>query len=111
MIDAGVHVALSTDNVPTSLFHPIWHCIARRNRQGEKVIAPDQIVSREQALRAATNEGAYLTFEEDKKGSIEVGKLADLAVLSADPLTCAEDDIRDITADITLTGGVIVHSV
>ena len=45
--------------------------------------------------------GAYLTFEEDRKGSIEDGKLADLAVLTDDPLTCAEDDLKDIKAETT----------
>ena len=65
----------------------------------------------EQALRTATINGAYLTFDEDKKGSLEPGKLADLAVLSADPLTVAESAIRDITADMTMVGGKIVHQV
>ena len=62
------------------------------------------------ALRAATLEGAYLTFEEDLKGSLEPGKLADMAVLSADPLTCAEKRIKDITAELTIVGGRVVHS-
>ena len=53
--------------------------------------------------------GAYVTFDEDKKGSLEVGKLADLAVLSADPLTVAEEKIRDISAEMTMAGGKIVH--
>jgi predicted amidohydrolase YtcJ len=47
-------------------------------------------------------------FEEDKKGSIEPGKLADLAVLSADPMTVPEEEIKDITADMTVVGGKIV---
>ena len=50
-----------------------------------------------------------MTFEEDQKGSIEPGKLADLAVLSDDPTTCAEIRIRDITAEMTIVGGRIVH--
>ena len=53
--------------------------------------------------------GAYLTFEEDKKGSIEEGKFADMAVLSADPLTCAEEDIKDIVAETTIVGGEVVY--
>ena len=72
-------------------------------------IAPEQAISREDALRCGTLGGAYLTFEEDKKGSIEEGKLADMAVLSADPLTCPEEDIKDILADTTIAGGEVVY--
>ena len=60
-------------------------------------------------LRCATANGAYLTFDETKKGSLEAGKFADLAVLSADPLTVAEDKIADMTAQMTMVGGKIVH--
>jgi predicted amidohydrolase YtcJ len=106
---AGVHVALATDNVPPSLFWPVWQAVALVGRVTNRVVAPAQRLSRADALRAATLEGAYLTFEENQKGSIEPGKLADLAVLSEDPLTCAEVRIRDITADITIVGGRVVH--
>jgi predicted amidohydrolase YtcJ len=60
-------------------------------------------------LRCATINNAYLTFDEGKKGSLEVGKLADLAVLSADPLSVEEIAIRDIAALMTMVGGNIVH--
>jgi predicted amidohydrolase YtcJ len=52
---------------------------------------------------------AYLSFDEGKKGSLEPGKLADLAVLSADPLTVEEVAIRDISALMTMVGGNIVY--
>lgn len=107
--EAGVHVALATDNVPTSLFYPIWQVIARLDRYSGRVIAPGQRLSREAALRSATLEGAYLTFEEGDKGSLEPGKLADLVVLSDNPLTCNEERIKDITAEVTIVGGRIVH--
>ena len=106
---AGLHVGLATDNVPTTLWHPIWHTISRYNRYSNDAIAPDQAVSREDALRCATVEGAYLTFEENDKGSLEAGKLADFAVLSDDPLTCAEDAIKDIAAETTVVGGRVVY--
>jgi predicted amidohydrolase YtcJ len=47
-------------------------------------------------------------FEEDKKGSIEPGKLADLAVLSADPVTVPENQIKDIVVDLTVVDGKVV---
>jgi predicted amidohydrolase YtcJ len=111
LIDAGVKVGLITDNVPISLFWPIWESVARVSRVTNERIAPEQAITRVEALRCATEHGAYLTFDEDKKGSLEPGKLADLAVLSADPLTVPESAIRDITADMTMVGGKIVHQV
>lgn len=107
LLAAGVPFALATDNVPISLFHPIWHTVARRERTAEQVIAPDQALTRIQALRAATASGAYLTFEEDVRGTLEPGKVADLAVLSRDPLTVAEDDLPSITSTMTMVGGRI----
>ena len=68
-----------------------------------------EAISRAEALRCATVNGAYLSFDEDKRGSIEVGKLADLAVLSADPLTVEEPRIRDITSLMTIVGGRVVY--
>jgi predicted amidohydrolase YtcJ len=109
LIDAGVSVGLVTDNVPVSLFWPIWESVARLSRVTDTPIAPEQALTRQEALRCATMGGAYLTFDEDKKGSLEPGKLADLAVLGADPLTCPEPAIRDISADMTMVGGRIVH--
>jgi hypothetical protein len=109
LLDAGVPVALATDNVPTSLFWPVWQAVSRINRYTEAQVAPEQALSREEALRCATINGAYLTFDEDKKGSIEPGKLADLVVLTGDPLSVAEREIRDISADLTLVGGKVVY--
>ncbi len=109
MRDAGIHFALATDNVPTSLFHPIWQAVTRTDRATGQAIAPEQGISREDALRAATIEGAYLTMTEKDKGSIEVGKLADFAILSADPLTVPEDQLADIAAEMTIVGGRVVY--
>ena len=109
LMDAGVKVGLITDNVPISLFWPIWESVARLSRVTNERIAPEQALTRADALRCATENGAYLTFDEEKKGSLEPGKLADLAVLSTDPLTVAEPALRDITADMTMVGGKIVH--
>jgi predicted amidohydrolase YtcJ len=60
-------------------------------------------------LRAATINGAYLTFEEQKKGSIEAGKWADIVVLEEDLLTVPEDRIKDLAVRMTIVGGQIVH--
>ncbi len=105
LLDAGVHVALSTDNVPPSLFHPVHHVVARRPRGASEPIGPDQCLTREEALACASREGAYLTFEESEKGTLEVGKLADIAVLNRDVLTIDEDAITAARADLTIVGG------
>lgn len=109
LVDAGIPFGLATDNVPVSMFHPIWHCVARPSRYVAGPVAPEQAITRAEALRAATHGGAHLTFEEDDKGTLEAGKLADLAVLSADPLTCAEEALKDIRAEITVVGGAVVY--
>lgn len=108
LLDAGVPVSLGSDNVPPNLFASIGHCITRRERTGT-VVAADQAISRREALHCATAGGAYLTFEEDERGALEVGKLADFAILTDDPLTCPEERIGAITAEMTVVGGSIVY--
>lgn len=109
LLDAGVKVSLATDNVPVSPFLPIWQTVARTSYQSKERVAPAEALSRADALRCATANGAYLTFDEHKKGSLETGKLADLAILSADPLTTEESSIADIRSLMTMVGGRIVH--
>ena len=108
LLDAGVNVGLVTDNVPVSMFWPVWQSIARRDRANE-LISPQQALTRVEALRCATHSNAFLTFDESRKGSLEPGKLADLAVLSADPLTVEEIGIRDVKSLMTMVGGRIVY--
>ena len=109
LLDAGVAVSLGTDNTPISPFNPIWSTITRTSFHTKERVAPKQSLSREDALRCATAHGAYLTFDEDKKGTLQTGKLADLAVLGADPLTVEDNDIQNITSLMTMVGGKIVH--
>lgn len=109
LLDAGVKVGLVTDNVPVSMFWPIWQSIARQDRVTNERVSPEQALTRVEALRCATYNNAFLTFDEGRKGSLEPGKLADLAVLSADPLTVEEIGIRDIKSLMTMVGGRIVY--
>ena len=95
--------------MPISLWLPVWQTIARESFQTGQRIAPEQALSRAQALRCATADGAYLTFDEQKKGTLEAGKFADLVVLSADPLTVEESGIAAIRSLMTMVGGNIVH--
>jgi len=102
---AGVRFALATDNVPTSMFYPIWQSVARKDRATGRTIAPNEKISRMDALRAATIDGAYLTRDERDRGSLEAGKFADFVCLSEDPLLIDEDEIKDIVAEFVVVGG------
>ncbi len=109
LIDSGIPVTIETDGSPIEMLHALWVLLARRERETGQLIAPQQRISRPEALRAATIHGAYLTFEEHQKGSIEPGKWADLAVLEEDLLSVPEDDIKDMVVRMTIVGGRIVH--
>ena len=109
LLDAGIHVALATDNVPPSMFDPIWHVVARKTAESDEPLGTAQALSRMEALACAAREGAWLSFEEDVKGTLEPGKYADIAILSDDLLTVPEDDIPNITSVLTMTGGRVVH--
>jgi predicted amidohydrolase YtcJ len=115
----GVKVALNSDHMqgfgPKSALNPydpfltMYVAVSRKTQRGQ-VIGSDQRVSREQALRMMTVDAAYLGFDENRKGSIELGKLGDLAILSDDLMACPEERIKDIHALVTVVGGKVVHS-
>ena len=73
------------------------------------VCGPDERVDLETALRMHTINGAYASFEDHLKGSIEVGKLADFAVLSADVRTVPVKELRDLPIAMTVVGGEVVY--
>ncbi|WP_455577832.1 amidohydrolase [Amycolatopsis keratiniphila] len=105
----GIHFGLHSDTpvTPVPPLEGIWCAVRRITRQG-KVLGPEQAVDVDAALRGYTIDAAYLAGEEDVKGSLEIGKLADLAVLSGDPTTVDPDRIRELTVDATVSGGEVV---
>ena len=108
-LDAQLPVSSGTD-APVVPYPPLWtlyHFISRDTITGG-VLGADQKVTRQQALRMATINNAWLTMEERTKGSIEPGKLADLVILSEDPLTCPAPRLRDARVLATLVGGKVV---
>jgi predicted amidohydrolase YtcJ len=109
VMDAGIPLVLATDNIPIEPFRALWAVVSRKDDASGQVLVPEEKLTREEALRAMTINGAYLTFEESKKGSIEVGKFADLVVLDKDYLTVSEDDIKDIQPLVTMVGGKTVY--
>jgi predicted amidohydrolase YtcJ len=109
LLDKSVPVAFGTDGTPPTMFNPIWQAVERVDRETGDVIAPDQRITRLEALQCATVGGAFLTFEESEKGTLEAGKLADIVVVSDDPLTVEPSHVRNIVADLTIVGGVVVY--
>ncbi len=109
-LDAGLKVGGGSDwsLLPPDPFWMIYHWVTRDTRLWG-VLGPDQRISREEALRVMTINNAYITLEEDIKGSLEPGKLADLVVLSDDILTVPEEAIREILPLVTMVGGKIVY--
>jgi hypothetical protein len=111
---AGVPVGVNSDHMIGSdpdhamnSFNPalmLWIAVARQTDRGN-VYGAQQKLSRLDALRAVTLWAAWLSFDEDKLGSLEPGKLADLVVIDRDYLSCAEDDIRRIKVLKTIVGG------
>ncbi|HUG88405.1 MAG TPA: amidohydrolase [Actinomycetota bacterium] len=92
------------DTAPLSPLFGIWTIVTRRNILGE-VVGASQALPREEALKMYTRNGAISVFEDDVKGSIEPGKLADLAILSDDLMAVPEENIKDIEVAGTIVGG------
>ena len=92
---------------PINPFLNIYIMVTRKDPNGN-VYGASEAISREQALRLYTSAASRYMFEEGRKGTLETGKLADLAVLSADIMSIPEDQIKDIKADMTMVGGKVV---
>jgi predicted amidohydrolase YtcJ len=107
LLDAGVPVALGTDGVPYSMLWTAWEALARWDEDGHRRLGESGL-TREEALRMAVHSGHRLTWSEDRAGSLEVGKRADLVVLGGDPLTCAEDRLKDLPIERVFVDGAEV---
>jgi len=92
---------------PINPFLNIYIMVTRKDPNGN-VYGASEAISREQALRLYTSAASRYMFDEGRKGTLEAGKLADLAVLSADIMSIPDDQIRDIKADMTMVGGQVV---
>ena len=111
-LDAGVVVTNGTDT-PVEDVDPLasfYAAVARKTREGE-IFTPEQRLTREEALRSYTLANAYAAFEEDIKGSITPGKLADIVVLSKDIMTVPEDEIPTARVVMTVVGGEVRYRV
>jgi len=103
----GIFVALSSDILPIGPMVGIYAAVTRKGASGA-VFAPEERLTMEEAIRGYTRNGAYITFEEDIKGTLEPGKLADMIVLSGDLLTIDPERILDVMVEKTIVGGRVV---
>ncbi|WP_440988802.1 amidohydrolase [Haloarchaeobius baliensis] len=101
LLDAGAHLAFSSDVMPMDPLLGVCHAVSAPSEH--------QQLSVTEALRAYTLGGAYAGFDEDRMGTVEVGKVADFAVLEASPWDVDPDAIRDVDVAMTLVDGEVVY--
>jgi len=109
--DSGIHYGLGSDGqvvAHDSPFFTLYWAVSGKDTSGQTHLRHGTL-SREEALIAHTRSNAYLMHKEDLLGSLEVGKLADLAVLDRDYMTVPVDDIRDLRVVLTMVDGRIVY--
>ena len=115
---AGVEVAINTDHMfgldpddsmnPFNPFLTMYTATTRRTESG-RVVSGTEAVSRQEALSMMTRAAARFSFDEANRGSIEIGKVGDFVVLDDHLLTCPDQRLRSIRADMTVIGGRIAH--
>jgi predicted amidohydrolase YtcJ len=113
LLKSGVKIVNGTD-APVEPLNPVdcfYASVTRKTLKGEPEggYEPEQKMSRDQALRSYTIDAAYGAFEENIKGSIEAGKLADFTIFSQDLMQVEEDKILNTEIDMTIVGGKIVY--
>jgi predicted amidohydrolase YtcJ len=104
----GIFVALGSDNHPIGPLPGLYGAVTRTGASG-RVYGADERLSMPEAIVGYTRNGAFLTFEEREKGTIEPGKLADLVVLSDNLLEIDPARILDAKVDLTILGGKVVY--
>ena len=115
ILDSGVHAGAGSDAAAVSVFDPwliIYYMVTGKNSAGE-LINPGQQITRMEALRLYTAENGWYTHEEDQLGTIEAGKLGDLAVLSDDFFDAkkvSDEGIKKLRSVLTVVGGQVVHN-
>jgi hypothetical protein len=108
-LDNGLVVAAGSDSpvVPDNPLVGIYAAVTRQAESGQQ-LSPRERISASQALATYTMGAAYASFEEGVKGSIAPGKLADMVILSSDPVKSHLEQIKDIRVEVTIIGGKVV---
>ena len=112
LVDAGMPLSAGTDSTNVGALNPwlmMYYMTTMLNNAGVAATPAGQQITRLEALRMYTIGGAFHSFDEDKLGSLEEGKLADLVVLSDDPLSVSDDKLKRLHSVLTMQAGRIVH--
>ncbi len=109
-MEHGIVVAISSDILPIGPMVGIYAAVTRKGMSGRVFAADEEAITVEEAIRGYTLTGAFLNFEEDSKGSLEPGKLADMIVLSDDILSIDPEQIMDIRIEQTWLNGKLVYN-
>jgi predicted amidohydrolase YtcJ len=112
MLKMGLPVGGGTDGTRVASYHPwtcLWWLVTGKSVGGAKINDPGNRLTRQEALGLWTKGSAWFSGEDEHKGELSAGRLADLSVLSDDYFAVEEDDIRGIESVLTLVDGKIVH--
>jgi predicted amidohydrolase YtcJ len=112
ILDSGIKVGAGSDSAQISTLNPwlmLYYMTTGKNSSGVLINA-GQTLTRQEALRLYTVENGWFSKEEDRIGSIETGKLADLVVLNDDYFSVSEDALKRLRSVLTIVGGRIVHN-
>ncbi|UCD44797.1 MAG: amidohydrolase [Candidatus Bathyarchaeota archaeon] len=101
LLDEGVRVAFGSDGMPFSPLYGIWSAVNHPVRQSR--------ISLEEAVKGFTLDAAHSSFEEDIKGSVEPGKLADITILEKNLTEIPPDEIKDVKVHVTIVGGKTLY--
>ena len=108
VLDAGIPLALGTDNVPPSMFFSAWEALVRWDETGQQHLGASRL-EREEVLRICCQSPHYINWEEDSRGVIAAGMAAECMVFDANPLTCDLDLLPQLAPVLTIVDGRIVH--
>jgi predicted amidohydrolase YtcJ len=107
LLDAGVTVAMSADGLPQNPLFGVYAAVARKTDAGN-VLSSSEAVTVKEALRAYTRTSAYALFEEERRGSLEVGKIADVIVMDRDLFSVSPEEIKEARVVLTVKNGGVV---
>jgi hypothetical protein len=111
IVDSGIHAGMSSDGMQIAPMNPwlhMYYATTGRNARGE-LINDGQQIGRREVLRLYTAGNGWFLRMEERLGTIEEGRLADLVVLDRDYFTVPDEDLKRIGSVLTLVGGEIVH--
>lgn len=111
LLKNGVTIAGGSDAPgywPVDPLRDISACVSRKMRWGE-VLVPEERISAAEAFAMHTTTAAFVGFEENDKGTLDVGKLADIAILAEDPFEIPGERIKDIRVEMTIVGGEVKY--